>query len=72
MAKKEKATHGHNANYGFEQHAPQTPMGHGDFANLPKQPKFMSLDPKWEMRDGLRNSPTVTINEISGVDENMR
>lgn len=72
MAKKQKALHGHNANYGFEEHAPKTPMGHGGFANLPIEPIFSTLDPKWNLRDGIRNNSTISINEISGVDENMK
>ncbi len=72
MAKREKARLGHNANYGFEQHAPKTPMGHGSFANLPKDPIYMTLSGKWDMRDGVRNGPVTSVNEYSGVDENMR
>ena len=70
MAKKVKGKHGHNANYGFEQHAPKTPMGNGSFANLPVAPMFMTLSGQWEMRDGIRNSPVTSVDEISKVDEN--
>ena len=72
MAKKQKANHGDNANYGFEQHAPKTPMGHSGFANLPVEPVFSTLNKTWNMRDGLRNSPLTSINPLSKVDENMR
>ena len=72
MAKKVKGTHGHNANYGFEQHAPKTPMGHGGFANLPVEPMFMPLSGKWDMRGGIRNSPVTSVDSISEVKENMR
>lgn len=72
MAKKVKGIRGHNANYGFEQHAPKTPMGHGSFTNLPLEPMFMSLSGKWNMRGGIRNSPVTSINEVSKVDENQR
>lgn len=72
MAKKEKGLKGHNANYGFEQHCPKTPMGHGSFANLPVDPFFAPLSGKWDMRDGVRNSPVTSINMESHVDENMK
>ncbi len=69
MAKKEKAKLGHNANYDSKQHAPKSPMGHGSFANLPESPMMLKLDSKWTTRDGIRNSPTASINMISEVDE---
>lgn len=72
MAKKEKRKHGHNANYGFQQHAPKTPMGNGSFANLPLEPIFTTLSGKWDLRDGIRNGPITSVNDISQVDENMR
>lgn len=72
MAKKEKGKLGQNANYGFQQHAPKTPMGNGSFANLPLEPFFTDLSGKWDMRDGIRNGPVTTVNEVSQVVENMR
>lgn len=72
MAKKVKGNYGHNANYGVEQHAPETPMGHGSFANLPKEPMFSTLSGEWDMRDGIRNGPVTCVNDYSKVDENMR
>ena len=70
MAKKLKAKLGHNANYDFKQHAPETPMGHNSFANLPDKAMTMKLSGKWQTRDGIRNSPIASVDMISGVDEN--
>ena len=72
MAKKIKSQLGNNANYGFEKSAPKTPMGHGSFANLPVEPFFAPLSGKWDMRDGIRNSPVTSVNMESHVDENMK
>lgn len=72
MAKKLKAKHGQNANYGFEQHAPKTPMGNGSFANLPVSPIITGFSGQWDMRDGIRNGPVTTVDDISKVKENMR
>lgn len=72
MAKKSKGKLGHNANYDFKERAPAKPMGNGSFSNLPTEPMFMPLSGKWNMRDGIRNSPVTSIDRYSRVDENMR
>ena len=71
MAKK-IAKHGHNANYDFKQKAPMAPMGHGSFANMPEKPMFASFAKNGDYRDGLVNSFTCNIDELSKVDENGR
>ena len=72
MAKNGKGKSQKNANYGFERDAPPSPMGSGSFANLPSDPMYMTVSGTWDMRDGLRNSPVTSVDEISKVKENMR
>ncbi len=58
-----------NANYDAEQKEPKTCMGSGSFANLPGKPMFAGFgEPVY--RDGLINSFTSGVNELSEVDEN--
>ena len=73
MAKKAKTISkpAPNANYDYKQYAPEKPMGHGSFANLPVEPMYMTLSGKWNMRDAIPNSPVTTVDLISKVDENM-
>lgn len=68
MARKEK-----NANYDFaDQKDPKKPMGHGDFANMPSEPKFLKFSDKPDLRDGIVNSFTCNVEEISEIHENER
>lgn len=60
-----------NANYDYNQHAPKSPMGHGSFANLPKEPMYRSFSGKSDLRSGVQNNPVMSVNFISEVDENM-
>ena len=60
-----------NANYAFNiQKEPTNPMGHGDFANMPSQPKFMTFDKEHSYRDGIVNSFTVGLTDVSDIHEN--
>lgn len=67
MAKKNK-----NANYDFDkQVAPAKRMGGGSFANLPDRPITARFGgPSY--RDGLINSFTASVSELSGIEENRR
>lgn len=66
MAKKDR-----NANYDFAvQKEPISRMGSRDYANLPQQPKYMTFDKEHTYRDGIVNSFTVGITDISGINEN--
>lgn len=67
MAKKEK-----NANYDFKkQKEPEKPMGSGSFANMPKEPIYGSFGEP-ELRDGLINSFSCSVKELSKIHENQR
>lgn len=60
-----------NANYDFAvQKEPENPMGHGEYANLPQQPKYMTFDKEHTYRDGVVNSFTVGITDVSKINEN--
>lgn len=74
MAKNKKLVgkHGQNANYDYKQHAPKKPMGNGSFANMPEQPMFRGFSANQDLRDGIPNSPSMSVDFISEVDENMR
>lgn len=73
MAKKNKhiAKLGHNANYDYKQHAPKTPMGSGDFANMPSAPIFASFSGQTDLRSGIPNNQVMSVDLLSHVDENM-
>lgn len=67
MAKK-----GKNANYDFaSQKQPVKNMGSGSFANLPDKPIMASYGPP-VYRDGLVNSFTASLSDLSGIKENGR
>lgn len=69
MAKKYE---GKNANYNFaDQKEPKKRFGQGDFANLPTEPMTLKYDGP-EYRDGLINSFSCTVSELSGIYENQR
>ena len=78
MAKKgkDRGKLGHNAehyaNYDFKQHAPEVPMGHGSFANLPSEPIFRGFSGKTDCRSGIPNSFVTSVDLISKVGENGR
>ena len=60
-----------NANYDFAvQKEPENPMGHGEFANLPQSPKFMTFTKEHSYRDGIVNSFATGIIEVSDIHEN--
>lgn len=60
-----------NANYDYKQFAPEKPMGHGSFANLPSQPMFRSFSGKADNRSGVQNNPVMSVNLLSEVNENQ-
>lgn len=67
MAKK-----GKNANYDFAaQKEPLRNMGQSSFANMPEKPMLMSFG-KPTYRDGIVNSFSQSVGEISEIDENHR
>lgn len=60
-------------NYNFKrQKDPQKPMGFGDFANLPKDAKFMNFSNVPQYRQGVVNSFTANLEEVSEIYENQR
>lgn len=60
-----------NSNYTFEtKDTPPKRMGEGDFANMPKDAKFMGFSGKHDMRDGIINGFTCEVSEMSGIEEN--
>jgi hypothetical protein len=59
-----------NANYDYNQSAPRTPMGHGSFANLPKEAMYRTFSGKADSRSGVQNNPVMSVNFISEVGEN--
>lgn len=62
-----------NLNYNFEdQKEPKKRMGEGDFANLPRDPKYLKFENEPQMRGGIPNSFTCDIEDISGIYENRR
>jgi len=62
-----------SANYDFGmQKDPKKPMGHGDFANMPKEAKFMTFGPGGTYRDGIINSFTTDLVDVSDIYENQR
>lgn len=62
-----------NANYNFQdQVEPKRRMGQGSFANLPEEAKILKFDNTPQYRDGLINSFTANIEEISEIYENRR
>ncbi len=62
-----------NANYKFEKKdsRPKT-WGNGSFANLPDRPMYMGFSGKHDYRDGIINSFTTEVSEMSGIEENQR
>lgn len=65
---------GKNANYDFaRQKEPEDRMGRGSFANMPDRPMYMSFGPDGATyRDGIINSFSCKVSEISDLDENER
>lgn len=60
-----------NANYDYdEQASPKVPMGQDEYANLPQQPKIMRFSHNHGYRDGIINDFSVSVYEVSDVDEN--
>lgn len=62
---------GPNANYNFSiQQEPITRMGDKDFANMPDRPMHLRFDNRDSYRDGIINSFTCGITEVSDIHEN--
>lgn len=62
---------GPNANYNFSvQQEPITRMGDKDFANMPDRPMYLRFDDRSSYRDGIINSFTAGITEVSDIHEN--
>ena len=62
---------GPNANYNFSvQQEPITRMGDKDFANMPDRPMYLRFDNRDSYRDGIINSYTAGITEVSDIHEN--
>lgn len=62
---------GPNANYNFSvQQEPITRMGDKDFANMPDRPMYLRFDDRSSYRDGIINSFTCGITEVSDIHEN--
>jgi hypothetical protein len=60
-----------NANYDFSvQKEPANPFGHGQFANMPEKPMFMGFDREHSYRDGIVNSFTVGLTDLTKIHEN--
>jgi hypothetical protein len=64
---------GPNANYDFSRQVdPNSPMGHGEFANMPEKPIMREYSNEPQYRDGLINSFTSNIRDVSDICENER
>ncbi len=64
---------GKNANYDFaKQKDPKAPMGHGSFANMPSSPMMKEFTREPQYRDGIINSFTANIRDVSDICENER
>lgn len=62
-----------SVNYDFnKQKDPMRRMGEDEYANLPQRPMYMSFDDKNEYRDGVINSLSSRVREISDISENQR
>lgn len=60
-----------NANYNFaDQQDPKKPMGHGSFANMPSEPMMKTFSKEGTYRDGVVNSFTQGVEEMSDIYEN--
>lgn len=62
-----------NANYDSSiQNQPKTRMGQGNFANLPSEAMVKPLGRADTLRDGLVNSTSFRVSDVSGICENER
>jgi hypothetical protein len=69
---KQKLHANQEANYEFyKMHEPAIPMGSGSFANLPDQPILKMFSRKHQHRDGITNSFSVDLDDMSGIEENV-
>jgi hypothetical protein len=60
-----------NANYDANQDEPGARMGANSFANMPEEPIYGTyMMPQY--RDGIINSFSAGVSELSGIDENRR
>lgn len=70
-ASKFKQRFAKNANYDANQDEPSTRMGANSFANMPEEPIYGEyMMPQY--RDGIINSFSAGVSELSGIDENRR
>jgi hypothetical protein len=62
-----------NANYDFNRQVdPKKRMGAKAHANLPQEPKFLRFGHNNDYRDGIINSFTNDIVEVSDIRENQK
>ena len=70
---KNRSLSGDNANYDYKsQKQPMKRMGQGAFANMPEQPMLMGFGEGATYRDGLINSFSCNVSEVSKIDENEK
>lgn len=61
------------ANYEYyKSHEPAVPMGNSSFANMPAQPIITTFSRDHEHRDGIINSFSADLDQISGIEENRK
>lgn len=73
MARDKFDNNARNANYNFlSKKEPKHPLGHGEFANLPMEGIIASYGTPESYRDGIVNSFSKTIRDISDISENQR
>jgi len=67
---KQKLRANQEANYEFyKKREPAISMGSGSFANLPEQPILKMFSRQHQHRDGITNSFTCDLDEMSGIEE---
>lgn len=70
---KSKLRANQEANYEFyKSHEPAIPMGSGSFANMPNSPLITTFSREHEHRDGIINSFTTDVDQISSIEENRK
>lgn len=69
----DKKNRSRNANYAFNsQKEPKRPMGAGSFANMPEKEMFIPYGQPESYRDGVVNSYSVNMQDVSKLNENRR
>lgn len=62
-----------NANYAYNsQKEPKRPMGEGSFANMPEKEMFIPYGQPESYRDGIINTQSVQLQDVSKLNENRR